>query len=359
MKALFMITGRGIGGDAVTAHNIAQTLSKYDIQCEFALDPSASGLLFKKKNLIWHKTPIPQAGGHAATKLNLVKAGFRTLQSVFEAIKLYRKIHPDVVVGIIGGGAVVGCLAAKMSNIPSVGIVATPYDSKIVSKITTAIVLPESPYFKRKIKNEKIKKAYLPVNPEIINGNRENALKKLPDSYDKNLKTILISSGSILFEKMAHAASKVSKSEIDANIVVVGNLRNESLRKNVEKENIIYLGYTPWMNDLYRLADISILSDDGVMVHEALACELPVITLGGVKYGRYHGMAEIFKGAVVEGDLEDIEFTIKNVFNRILEMKTIASSYGEDILKSSDKIAEIIYNLVQTKKVKIDEKINS
>jgi len=47
MKALFVVTGRGIGGDAMTALNIARALEKRGVQCEFALDPTAPGLLFK------------------------------------------------------------------------------------------------------------------------------------------------------------------------------------------------------------------------------------------------------------------------------------------------------------------------
>ena len=33
MKALFMVTGRGIGGDAAVALNIANALSKYGFEC--------------------------------------------------------------------------------------------------------------------------------------------------------------------------------------------------------------------------------------------------------------------------------------------------------------------------------------
>jgi len=51
MKALFIVTGRGIGGDAVTALNIARALENYGVECEFALDHSAPGLLFK--NMAW------------------------------------------------------------------------------------------------------------------------------------------------------------------------------------------------------------------------------------------------------------------------------------------------------------------
>jgi len=348
VKALFMVTGRGIGGDATIAFNISKTLSKYGVRCEFALDHSAVGLLFEKKGIKWHKTGISQAGGHAATKFSLIMGGFRTIKGVFEAIKLYRRLHPDVVVGSIGGGAVIGCLAAKISNIPSVGIVATPYDSKIIPKITTVIALPESPLFKLKIKEKNIHKAYLPVNPEIITGDKQKARKLMPEDYDEALPTILISSGSMLFEKMAYAASKIVKSRIDANIVVVGHTKDEYL-KYLKMGEILYLGYVNWMHDLYQLADLAILSDDGMMVHEAIACNLPTVTLPGVKYGRYHGMAEIFKSAAVEGDLENIDSIIKDILDNIDEMKANASKYKKDVLKSSDKIAGIIYSLIDKK----------
>ncbi len=91
MKALFIVTGRGIGGDAVTALNIAKALSKYGFECEFALDPTAPGLLFKKNGIEWHTTSIPQAGGHAATKKTLVNAGLKTMKAAFETMRLVRE----------------------------------------------------------------------------------------------------------------------------------------------------------------------------------------------------------------------------------------------------------------------------
>ena len=60
----------------------------------------------KKKGIEWHKTSIPQAGGHAATKKTLVNAGFKTGKAVIETAQMFRKINPDIVVGVIGGGAV-------------------------------------------------------------------------------------------------------------------------------------------------------------------------------------------------------------------------------------------------------------
>lgn len=346
MKALFVVTGRGMGGDAVTALNISKALSKYGVTCEFALDHTAPGILFKKKGIKWHKISIPHAGGHAATKPTIIKAGFKTIKAVIEAVQLFRKIRPDVIVGTIGGGAIVGCLAAKISNIPSVGILITPLDSRL-TRITTTVALPESPLFRLNVANKRAYKSYSPVNPDIVSGNMEKARKLMPETYDETLPTILLSSGSTLFEKMALAASKLRNSEIKANIVVIGHPLEERYRDYLEVDGILYLGYVDWVRDLYQLTDIMITTDDGMMIQEAIACNLPVITLLKVKYGRYHNMGEIFKGAMVESELDDLDKTVKMFLENIDKIKNNASKYSVEVLQASDKIAKIIYNLIK------------
>lgn len=343
MKALFIVTGRGIGGDAVTALNIARALSKYDVECEFALDHDAPGLLLKKHDLKWYKISVPQAGGHAATKKTLAKAAVKTSKAALEAARLIRKVKPDVVVGVIGGGAVVGCLGAKMAKTPSVGILITPADAKVCTKITTTIALPESNLFQLDLKDKNIHKAYSPVDPEIIVGNKDNALNKLPAEFDVNRPTILFSSGSTLFEKMALGASKLGKSGINANILVVGDPLEEEYREYLNEDNIIYLGYIDWIRDLYKIVDLAVLTDDGMMIQEAIACQLPIIALLGVKYGRYHNLAAIFSGAVLESELEDIVEVTEHAFTNLDELKENAFKYSENVLNASDKIASIIY----------------
>lgn len=341
MKVLFMVTGRGIGGDAAIALNIAKVLSEYGVQCEFTLNHGAKGILFEKNGIKWHETSIPQAGGHAATKLTLVKGGFKIIHAIFEALSLYRRIKPDVVVGSIGGGAIVGCMAAKIAGIPSVGIVSTPTDSKL-SKFTTVVALPESPLFNSQVTNKNVYKVYMPINPEIINGNKEKALELMPKSYDPALPTILLSSGSTLFEKMALAAPKLRDSRIKANIVVIGHPLDEKYREYLDAEGILYLGYIDWVRDLYKLADFVIITDDGVMLHEAIACNLPIIALLRVKYGRYHNMGDVFKGAMVESDLDNLDEVVNEFLENIDKTKDKASRYGKDVLNSADKIAKII-----------------
>lgn len=347
MKALFIVTGRGIGGDAVTGLNIARALEKYGVKCEFALDHSAPGLLLKKYDLPWYKISIPQAGGHAATKKTLAKAAVKTLKAAMEAARLIRKVKPDVVVGVIGGGAVVGCLGAKMANTPSVGILITPTDAKVCTRITTTVALPESNLFQMNLENKDIHKAYSPVDPSIIVGDREKALKLMPEGFDESRPTILFSSGSTLFEKMALGASKLAKSGLNANILVVGAPLEEKYREYLKEENIFYLEYINWIRDLYKVVDLAVLTDDGMMIQEAIACQLPIIALLGVKYGRYHNLADIFNGAVLESELEDIVTVTEEAFGDLAQLTNNAQRYSPDVLEASDSIAQIIYGKIK------------
>lgn len=346
MKALFVVTGRGIGGDSAVAINISKALSKYGVESEFALNHGSPGILYKKNGFKWHETSIPQAGGHAATRLSLITGGFKTIKAIFEALILYRKVKPDVVVGILGGGAIVGCMTAKIAGIPSVGVICTPADSKLINH-TTTIAIPESPLFNLDIDNPNLHKCYNPINPDITRGNKEKALELMPEEYDPELPTILLSSGSTLFEKMALAAPKLRDSGIRANIVVIGDPLEERYREYLETPGIIYLGYVDWVNDLYKLADFAIITDDGMMLHEAIACDLPIITLLKVKYGRYHNMGVIFKGAMVESELETLDKTVNEFLDDLENIKTRASEYREDVIGSADKMARIICDVIK------------
>lgn len=347
MKALLTITGRGMGGDAVIALNIARALEKEGVKCEFALDHHAPGLLFKRKGITWHKISIPQAGGHAANKYTLLKASGKSLLAAREGAKLIRKIKPDIVVGVIGGGAIIGALSARLANIPSLGVVATPTDSKVLSKLTDIIALPESPLFRQNIvegaqlnSKNKVHTSYLPINPDIVSGNRETALKSMPQGFREDLPTILFSSGSSLFEKMAQAAGKIGQRDLKANILVVGEPLKDEFREDLK--STLNLGYVDNLPDLYSLADLVVLSDDGLMIHEALACELPIIALLRVKYGRYHNMEGIFPETVIECDMDKLENQIQYVLGKKDEIKEKSKAYAELIQNASPKIARII-----------------
>ena len=224
MKALIVITGRGLGGDSVIAYNIIEGLEAKGVQCEIALDESAPGLLFKKKGRTWHKIKIPQAGGHAATKASSIKAAFKMLTATFKARSLIKKLNVDFVVGVIGGGAIVGSVGAKLAGKPGISIISTPLDSKICPKFNQCYSLPEMKYFLPEQLPKNIEHTLYPLSEGVGNGDYKIALEKLKESpkFDENKKTILFSSGSSIFKGIINGANNFAKITDEYNILLVG-----------------------------------------------------------------------------------------------------------------------------------------
>ena len=345
MKLLIFVTGRGIGGDAVTAYNILKALESKNISAKIVLDPSAPGYYFKKRNMSWLKTPIPSAGGHAASKSSLFKAGLKTIKAVILGSRLIKKEKADGVIGVIGGGSVIGCLSAKLAHVPAIGVVATPTDTKISLKCNPTLLLPESPAFTHKddyVSNYEIQKQYSPIKMDIIHGDKNNILDKLPKKYDANKKSILFASGSTLFDDMAKAARNYAQENDDVNIFLIGAPLHEGINEIIDHPNIINLGYVNYIDDLYDLVDLAVITDDGLTLHETIACKIPVVVVIGVKYGRYHGLSKIFEGAIIESNVDNITYNINKALNDYSSMKRAVSKYSRDILESSEKIIDFI-----------------
>jgi UDP-N-acetylglucosamine--N-acetylmuramyl-(pentapeptide) pyrophosphoryl-undecaprenol N-acetylglucosamine transferase len=358
MKALLVITGRGMGGDAVNALNIAYALEEKGVECEIALDNNAPGLLFKNNGYEWHKISVPQAGGHAATKSALTKAAFKTIKAAFETRKLIKKLNIDIVVGIIGGGAIVGSVAAKLAKIPAVGIIDTPTDTKVCTKLNTCIVLPEAQLFRSESLPDNVYKSFFPLKSELTRGNKDIALKKIKEAiketdgeyiFDENKPSILFSSGSSLFELMAKSISNAANPDLSDlaeryNLLLVGVPLEESYLDLLKNKKVINLGYIDWIKDVYELIELAVLTDDGVMIQEAIACELPSIALTRVKYGRYHNMAGIFPGAVIESEFSELNSKIEDSLSNLDEIKLKTEQFSKEVLSAGEKIAEIIIN---------------
>ncbi|WP_302290980.1 glycosyltransferase family 1 protein [Methanosphaera stadtmanae] len=345
MKLLIFVTGRGIGGDAVTAYNILKALESKNISAKIVLDPSAPGFYFKKRNMSWLKTPIPSAGGHAASKSSLFKAGLKTIKAVILGSRLIKKEKADGVIGVIGGGSVIGCLSAKLAHVPAIGVVATPTDTKISLKCNPTLLLPESPAFTHKddyVSNYEIQKQYSPIKMDIIHGDKNNILDKLPKKYDANKKSILFASGSTLFDDMAKAARNYAQENDDVNIFLIGAPLHEGINKIIDHPNIINLGYINYINDLYDLVDLAVITDDGLTLHETIACEIPVVVVIGVKYGRYHGLSRVFDGAVIESNVDNITSVVNKALNNYDSMKEATTKYAKDIIKAPEDLVEFV-----------------
>ena len=333
MKALVVVTGRGLGGDEVVAYNLIDALEKKGIHCEIALDESASGMLFKKKGYTWHKITVPRAGGHTATKWSSFKAACKMLPASFKIRSLIKKLDVDFVVGVIGGGSVVASVGAKLTNKPCATLCCTPLDMGVCPRLNHTIILPEYYLFRQENLPDNLSKTYYPIEDNITSGNAEVALEKLKEYplFDENKKTILFSSGSSLFKGIIEAANNFTEVIDDYNVVLIGYPMEDEYLDLINEDKIIYLGFLDWLNHLYDFIDLAVLTDDGVMIEEVLACEVPIVTITKIKWGRYHNMEGLFKGAILETDMEDANETILYAFD-------IYDSLHENVLIFSDII---------------------
>ena len=89
-----------------------------------------------------------------------------------------------------------------------------------------------------------------------------------------------------------------------------------------------------YIRDLFDFVDLAVLTDDGIMLQEAIACEVPTVALTRVKWGRYHGLADVFKGAVVESEVDNINEKIKYAVDNLDSLKKATVEYSPKIIKS-------------------------
>lgn len=349
MKALFIITGRGLGGDAVIAFNLIKVLEKRGVQCEIALDESAPGLLFKENGYSWHKISIPQAGGHSATKLSAAKGALKLINATFKARKLIKKLDVDFVIGVLGGGAIVASLGSKFARKKAFSLISTPLDSKVCPKFNQSYVFPELDKFRLETLPKNMEKSFYPLNEHVGGGNPQNALEKLREYsiFDENKKTIVFSSGSSIFKGMIDATEIVANNCDKYNIVLVGLPLQEDYLESIDAEKIIYVGYIDWINDLFKFADLAVLTDDGVSLEEALTCHKPIITLTRVKWGRYQNMAGVFKGAIIESEVSEVCKSIDEAFNNYDSLKENAIYYGDICAHASEYLVDRILKKVE------------
>ena len=342
MKALLVVTGRGLGGDAAIALNLIKSLEKRDVDCEIALDESAPGILFKKHGYSWHKISIPQAGGHAATKLSAAKGALRLITATFKARSLIRREKYDFVIGVLGGGAIVGSLGAKLSRKKAFSLVSTPLDSKVCPKFNECFILPDLDKFKWDVLPENTDKSFYPLPQDAGDGDSSMGLSKLKEysNFDESKKTIVFSSGSSIFKGMIDGVCKVADFTDEFNLVLVGLPLQEDYLDEIKKRNIIYAGYVDWINHLFKFVDLAVLTDDGVSLQEALCSETPIVALTHVKWGRYQNMAGVFKGAIVESSVDDVVESVQYAFDNYDSIKENTLKYAKLCLEAGDVLAD-------------------
>ena len=344
MKALLVVTGRGLGGDAAIAINTIKALEKKGVQCEIALDESAPGTLFEKNGYSWHKISIPQAGGHAATKLSAAKGALKLLTATFKARSLIKKLNVDFVVGVLGGGAIVGSLGSKFAGKPAFSLISTPLDTKVCPKFNKCFLFPENDTYRLESLPKNMERSFYPLSDNVGHGDVNKALLKLKEFpiFDENKKTILFSSGSSLFEGMADGIKLASKCSDKYNLVLVGLPLKDEYLDGMDDKKIIYAGYIDWLNDLFKFADLAVLTDDGISIEESLTSNTPIVTLTRIKWGRYQNMAGVYKGAIIESEVSDVCKSIEEAFDIMDSLRENTYKYAKLCSEAGDELASKI-----------------
>lgn len=349
MKVLLVVTGRGLGGDAAIALNLIKSFEKEGVNCEIALDESAPGILFKKHGYSWHKISIPQAGGHAATKLSAAKGALKLIAATFKARSLIRRENYDFVIGVLGGGAIVGSLGAKLARKKAFSLISTPLDSKVCPKFNECFILPDLNKFRWDTLPKNTDRSFYPLPQDAGDGDSDIGLSKLKEysNFDEAKKTIVFSSGSSIFKGMIDGVCHVADATDEFNLVLVGLPLEDEYLDEVKKRNIIYAGYVDWINHLFKYADLAVLTDDGVSLQEALCSETPIVTLTHVKWGRYQNMAGVFEGAIVESSVDDVVENVRYAFDNYESLSANTSKYAKLCLEAGDILAEKMLKKVE------------
>ena len=323
MKCLFIVTGRGLGGDAMTALNAMKALERKGVECEIALDESAHGTLFEKNGYNWHRISVPHAGGHSATKLSAVKGASKLIVATFKARGLIKKLKVD--------------------------LISTPLDSKVCPKFNQCYILPELNMFRWDELPKNTAKAFYPLAENMGDGVEAKALEKLKEypNFDENKKTIVFSSGSSIFKGMIDAINIVADKTDEYNLVLVGLPLKEEYGELIDEKKIVYVGYIDWINHLFKFADLTVLTDDGVSLEEAFTNGKPIVALARIKWGRYQNMAGVFKGAMIESSVEDVCESIDEAFKNYDSMQEKALVYGKQCMAAADDLAEDILKRVK------------
>ncbi len=342
MKCLLIVTGRGLGGDAVIALNAMNALEKRGVECEVALDKSAPGVLFEKNGYSWYKISIPQAGGHKATKASAIKGALKLIPAAFKARSAIKKSKADFVLGALGGGAIVGSLGGKLARKTTFSLISTPLDSTVCPKLNHCYLFPEIDKYRQETLPKNMERSFYPLSDNCTDGDEKIALEKLKEfpNFDETKKTILFSSGSSIFNGMIDAVKLVADETDEYNLVLVGLPLDEEYIKCLDDTNVIYTGYIDWMKDLFKFADLIVLTDDGISIQEALAAEKPIVTLIRIKWGRYENMAGVYVGAIVESEVSDVCKSIDEAFANYDSLQKNAQVYGRQCAQAADNLAE-------------------
>ena len=81
------------------------------------------------------------------------------------------------------------------------------------------------------------------------------------------------------------------------------------------------------------------------MIQEIIACKIPIVTVTKIKWGRYHNIAGIYEGAILETDSDLANETIIEAFNNYDSLKNNVNKYSDEVSDSKSSLAKKIIDI--------------
>ena len=263
-----ILTGGGTGGHVIPILSLLDSLQKEGFSCHFI--GSKNGI---EKELIKDIPYFEISTGKFRRYLSLknLTDPLKVVKGVGDAIKVMKRIKPDIVFSKGGFVAVPVILAAKMLKIPIV-----IHESDITPGLANKIAIPFAkcvcvsfPETLKKIGKKAIFTG-IPIRKEILNGDKRRLNYSL-----RNLPTVLVTGGSTGSLAINNAIwDNIENLLLDYNIVHLTG--KGKMNTNIKKDGYIQLQYAnDEMAHLYDLADIVISRAGANTLAELLALRKP------------------------------------------------------------------------------------
>lgn len=283
MMKILLATG-GTGGHIFPALKVAQQLKALGHEVCLSGSLLAAGETIKTCGIEYHS--IEAKGMVGRSFYSLLKAAFKNLQAIRQAIRFIQEYRPQVVCGFGGYGAFGVVLAAKLLNCPTMiheqNVVpgkANRLLSFFVKKI--ALTFKESQKF---FKSMKTVVTGCPTNIHQATDSKEEILKKF--NLNPGYKTILVfggSQGSQSINQSVFAALSLcqDKKEQWQIIHLTGKKDYASLKDQYLRLffSVALFEFMKNMSEAYLAADLVIARAGALTVLEIAQCQKPAILI--------------------------------------------------------------------------------
>ncbi|SNX52788.1 undecaprenyldiphospho-muramoylpentapeptide beta-N-acetylglucosaminyltransferase [Thermoanaerobacterium sp. RBIITD] len=343
----YLMTGGGTGGHIYPAIAIANEIRRNENDADILFVGTEKGLekeLVPKSGYVLRTIRVK--GFKRKISLDTIKTVKIAFDGLFDARRIINEFKPDIVIGT--GGYVCGpvVMMAVLKHIPTLIHEQNAFPgitnrilSRFVNIVATAFE-DSKKYFHNK---DKVYVTGNPVRLEILNVNKDQALKKLGLVQDKK---VIVSVGG------SRGAAKINECMVDLLkyinddvqiLIITGKNQYDTVIKMMKdydigiKDNIKIIPYCYNMEDIYAVADIMICRSGAITLAELTATKTASILIPSPNVTHNH---QEYNARVLEKNGAALIILEKDLSGKILY----------------DKINSILKNPVLLEKMKVSAK---